>query len=82
MREASSTASTPIANAATVLAGADEAQGLKALIVGTLRTLRRYHQSNNLFNDKYDVLLLQPSNRKIRYDLLVASIDELMEPDV
>ena len=81
MREASSTASTPIANAATVLAVADEAQGLKALIVGTLRTLRRYHQSNNLFNDKYDVLL-QPSNRKIRYDLLVASIDELMEPDV
>ena len=81
MREASSTASTPIANAAPVLAGADEAQGLKALIVGTLRTLRRYHQSNNLFNDKYDVLL-QPSNRKIRYDLLVASIDELMEPDV
>ena len=81
MREASSTA-TPIANAATVLAVADEAQGLKVLIVGTLRTLRRYHQSDNLFNDKYDVLLLQPSNRKIRYDLLVASIDELMEPDV
>ena len=40
------------------------------------------NQSNNLFNDKYDVLHLQPSNRKIRYDLLVASIDELMEPDV
>jgi hypothetical protein len=39
-------------------------------------------QNNNLFNDKYDVLHLQPSNRKMRYDLLVASIDELMEPDV
>lgn len=41
-----------------------------------------FDQNNNLFNDKYDVLHLQPSNRKVRYDLLVASIDELMEPDV
>lgn len=39
-------------------------------------------QNNNLFNDKYDVLHLQPSNRKMRYSLMVTSIDELMEPDV
>lgn len=39
-------------------------------------------QNNNLFNDKYDVLHLQPSNRKMRYSLMVTSIDELMEPEV
>lgn len=36
----------------------------------------------DLFEEKYDILHLQPSNRKLRYDLISISIEELLEPNV
>ena len=36
----------------------------------------------DLFEEKYDILHLQPSNRKLRYDLILISIEELLEPNV
>ena len=36
----------------------------------------------NLYKENYDILHLQPSNRKVRYDLMTISFSELMEPNI
>lgn len=36
----------------------------------------------NLYKENYDILHLQPSNRKVRYDLMTTSFSELMEPNI
>ena len=36
----------------------------------------------DLYKDQYDIMHLQPSNRKQRYDLMLTSFEELMEPDI
>lgn len=36
----------------------------------------------DLYKDQYDIMHLQPSNKKQRYDLMLTSFEELMEPDI
>lgn len=48
----------------------------------TLFLLLDIDNNSNLYKSDYDILHLQPSNRKYRYDLRIASLEELLEPDV